>query len=135
MLLAVAGGATVSGGSLVLGGNGAHASLPGGQIAVNTYSSLTLELWLTSSTANTEFTMAAALGRSYNAGAGEPDWAGYQYVMVQPTRGDDVARVATQQIRQKPRAHDIDLGREINKALVGRALSVGDSNLPNACSA
>ena len=88
------GGATVSGGALVLGGNGAHASLPGGQIAVNTYSSLTLELWLTSSAANTSFTMAAALGRGYDAGAGEPDWAGYQYIMVQPTRDDDVARTA-----------------------------------------
>ena len=39
-------------------------------------------------------TMAAVLGRTYNASAGEPDWAGYQYIMVQPTRDDDVARVA-----------------------------------------
>jgi hypothetical protein len=91
---ALASGATVSGGSLVLGGAGAHASLPGGQIQINTYNALTLELWLTSSAQNTSFTMAAVLGRTYNEGAGEPNWAGYQYIMVQPTRDDDVARVA-----------------------------------------
>jgi len=88
------GGATVSGGALNLGGGGAHASLPGGVIQINTYDALTLELWLTSSPLNTSFTMAAVLGRTYNASAGEPDWAGYQYIMVQPTRDDDVARVA-----------------------------------------
>src|SRR5690606_22024123 len=88
------GGATVSGGALSLGGSGAHASLPGGSIQINTYDALTLELWLTSAPENTSFTMAAALGRSYNASAGEPDWAGYQYIMVQPTRDDDFLRVA-----------------------------------------
>jgi len=62
-------------------------SLPGPTIAINTFSEATLELWLTSAPANTSYTMAAVLGRTYDPGLGEPDWAGYQYLMVQPTRG------------------------------------------------
>lgn len=88
-------GATVSGGELILGGGAQHASLPGPTIGINGYSAATLELWLTSSTVNTNFTMAAVLGRTYDAGLGEPDWAGYQYIMVQPTRGSGPAASRT----------------------------------------
>ncbi|MBX3435117.1 MAG: PEP-CTERM sorting domain-containing protein [Pirellulales bacterium] len=81
------GGASIAGGQAVLGGGGQHVDLPGPTIAINTYSEATLELWLTSDPANTNYTMAAVLGRTYDPGLGEPDWAGYQYIMVQPTRG------------------------------------------------
>jgi len=80
-------GATIVDGQAVLTGGTQHVELPGPTIAINTYSAATLELWLTSSSVNTNYTMAAALGRTYDAGLGEPDWAGYQYIMVQPTRG------------------------------------------------
>ena len=84
-------GAAISGGQAVLAGGTQHVQLPGPTIAINTFSAATLEMWLTSSTANTNFTMAAVLGRTYDAGLGEPDWAGYQYIMVQPTRGSGPA--------------------------------------------
>jgi hypothetical protein len=81
------GGATGSGGQAVLGGGTQHVNLPGPTIAINTYTAATLEIWLTSAAANTNYTMAAVLGRTYDVSLGEPDWAGYQYVMIQPTRG------------------------------------------------
>lgn len=101
-------GATVSGGQLNLGGNGAYASLPGGAISVNTYSALTFEMWLTSSSLNTSYTMAAVFGRSFT-GSDDPlsvsnggpfndgdTWRGVQYIMIQPTRagGPTASRVA-----------------------------------------
>lgn len=85
------GGASVSGGTAVLAGGSQHVDLPGPTIGINSYTAATLEMWLTSSPSNTNFTMAAALGRTYDPGLGEPDWAGYQYVMVQPTRGSGPA--------------------------------------------
>ncbi|MCA9234640.1 MAG: PEP-CTERM sorting domain-containing protein [Planctomycetales bacterium] len=106
------GGATVSGGELVLPGGltnvtvssadnvGPYASLDAGAIAVNTYSALTLELWLKSAPANTSpdalFTMAAVLGRhtTYTADpvvGNEAPWSGHQYIMLQPTRNNNPA--------------------------------------------
>jgi hypothetical protein len=83
------GGAAISGGSLNLtAATQSYVDLNGPAIAINGYTTgFSLELWLKSNTANTGYTMAAVLGRSYDAGAGEPDWAGYQYIMIQPTRG------------------------------------------------
>lgn len=80
-------GATIAGGQAVLGGGSQHVDLPGPTIGINTYSEATLEIWLTSAAVNTNYTMAAVLGRTYDAGLGEPNWAGYQYIMIQPTRG------------------------------------------------
>ncbi len=92
------GNASVSGGQLILDG-ASILNLPGPDIAINTYSALTMELWLTSSAVNTSFTMAAAFGRTFS-GAGDPlsasnggpfadgdTWRGVQYLMIQPTRG------------------------------------------------
>jgi len=94
-------GATTSLGRAVLAGGTEHVDLPGPTIAINTYSALTLEMWLTSSTANTGYTMAAVLGRTYDVNLGEPDWAGYQYVMIQPTRaaGPNASRAAITAVR------------------------------------
>jgi len=90
-------GATVSGGAVNLNGSGQYVNLNGPAIGVNTYSALTLELWLNSSSANTGYTMAAMLGRSFNVnidgasnGGPFPDgdtWRGIAYIMIQPTRG------------------------------------------------
>lgn len=102
------GNATVSGGQLVLDGTSTtYLDLPGPTIGINTYSALTLELWLNSSSANTNnFTMAAAFGRTFS-GASDPlsqsnggpfadsdTWRGVQYIMMQPTRGDGHSRAA-----------------------------------------
>lgn len=99
-------GATISGGQAILDGTSAYVDLPGPTIGINTYSALTLELWLTSSSANTGFTMGAALGRTFT-GADDPlsqsnggpfadgdTWRGVQYLMLQPTRGDGYSRAA-----------------------------------------
>ena len=100
-------GATVSGGQLVLPtGMDAYASLPGPTIGINAYTAATFEIWFTSSSANTSYTMAMMLGRSFDVnidgtsnGGPFPDgdtWRGIAYVMIQPTRnaGPAAGRVA-----------------------------------------
>ena len=55
------GGATAATGQLILGGGTQHASLPGPTIAINTFTELTVETWLTTSVSNTGFTMSSVL--------------------------------------------------------------------------
>lgn len=91
-------GARVYAGQLALGeiGGGAtmqHVVLPADQIAINTYSALTLEMWLSPNGPpdNEGFTMAAAFGRHGDAAidteAGDSVDFGQNYIMIQPTRG------------------------------------------------
>lgn len=86
------GGATAATGQLILGGGTQHASLPGPTIAINTYTELTVETWLTASVANTGFTMSSVFGRTFEGT--ENNWEGFQYLMIQPSRNDNMARVA-----------------------------------------
>ena len=86
------GGATAATGQLILGGGTQHGSLPGPDIAINTYTELTVETWLTASVTNTGFTMAAVFGRTFEGA--ENNWEGFQYLMIQPSRNDGNARVA-----------------------------------------
>jgi len=81
------GGATISGGQLLLDGLTAYVSLPGPQIAINTYSAFTLELWSTQSTVDQGYSMTAALGGTWDNG-----WAGKKYVAITTSRGDQVSR-------------------------------------------
>jgi hypothetical protein len=85
-------GATAATGQLILGGGTQHASLPGPTIAINTYTELTVETWLTASVANTGFTMSSVFGRTFEGT--ENNWEGFQYLMIQPSRNDGNARVA-----------------------------------------
>lgn len=101
------GDAVVSEGQVLLDGSSTtYVDLPGPAIAINTYPAITLELWLTSSPANMNYTMAAVFGRTF-AGASDPlsqanggpfangdTWRGVHYLMLQPTRGDGHGRVA-----------------------------------------
>jgi len=88
------GDATVTGGSLVLDGDGDWMSMPGEVIAMNTYSEVTIETWFTSvAGGNTGFHMLAAFGEE---GTGAADWAGYKYLFITPARGDNVSRAAIQ---------------------------------------
>lgn len=81
-------GALVVAGQLTLSGSGQFANLPAATIGINAYSAVTLELWLNAAPAsNNQFTMAAAFGRHGDVGAGEDANLGYDYIMVQPTRG------------------------------------------------
>jgi hypothetical protein len=86
------GGATAATGQLILGGGTQHASLPGPTIAINTFTELTVETWLTASVANTGFTMSSVFGRTFEGT--ENNWEGFQYLMIQPSRNDNMARVA-----------------------------------------
>jgi len=81
------GAATISGGQVLLDGKTAYASLPGPQIAINTYSAFTLELWSTQSTVDQGYSMTAALGGTWDNG-----WAGKKYVAITTSRGDQVSR-------------------------------------------
>jgi hypothetical protein len=82
------GGAVVVAGQLALSGSGQYANLPAATIGINAYTKTTLEMWLNAAPAsNDQFTMAAAFGRHGDAGAGEDANLGYDYIMVQPTRG------------------------------------------------
>lgn len=81
-------GAVIVAGQLTLSGSGQFANLPAATIGVNAYTKTTLELWVNAAPAsNNQFTMAAAFGRHGDAGAGEDANLGYDYIMVQPTRG------------------------------------------------
>ncbi len=72
---------------LILNGTGAYGVLPGLDIAINTYTETSLELWFTQ-TGNTDaFTAAAMLGRTSTGENGETSGLGYDYLMMQPTRG------------------------------------------------
>jgi hypothetical protein len=78
------GGATVSGGALQFNGVSAFADLPAGAIAINSYSSVTVEMWL-SVPANTTggFASAFAFGRTdFSTGLGE------QYLVFTPVYGN-----------------------------------------------
>lgn len=81
-------GAVIVAGQLTLSGSGQFANLPAAAIGINAYTKTTLELWVNAAPAsNNQFTMAAAFGRHGDAGAGEDANLGYDYIMVQPTRG------------------------------------------------
>jgi hypothetical protein len=82
------GGATIVDGQVQFDGTDDYVNLPGSTIQVNTYSALTVELWLTSSSSNAgKFTMAAVFGRHGQDGDPNTGW-GYQYLDMQPTRAD-----------------------------------------------
>jgi hypothetical protein len=82
------GGAQIVAGQLALGGTGQYANLPAAAIGINAYSQVTLEAWLNAGAgSNNQFTMGAAFGRHGDAGAGEDANLGYDYIMMQPTRG------------------------------------------------
>lgn len=67
---------------LALNGGDQYGDLPGSTIGINTYSELTIEMWLTVSPANTNiFTAATAFGTTLASGNGS------NYIMMQPTRG------------------------------------------------
>lgn len=81
-------GAVIVAGQLTLSGSGQFANLPAATIGINAYTKTTLEMWLNAAPgSNDQFTMAAAFGRHGDAGAGEDANLGYDYIMVQPTRG------------------------------------------------
>ncbi len=72
---------------LVLDGLTAYGDLPAADIAINTYTALSLEMWLTVAPSNENtFTAASMLGRIGDEGAGEGAGFGYDFVMLQPTR-------------------------------------------------
>lgn len=71
---------------LILNGTGAYAALPGPDIAINTYTQTSLELWFTQSGNTNQFTAAAMLGRTSTGQDGETSGLGYDYLMLQPTR-------------------------------------------------
>ncbi len=82
-------GATVntSDSRLVLDGSTGYGNLPATDIAINTYTALSLEMWLTAAPSNENtFTMASVFGRIGDEGAGEGAGFGYDFVMLQPTR-------------------------------------------------
>lgn len=81
-------GATVSGGQLQVNGTGAFANLPGGTIAINTYSAITLEMWSTQPAINQGFSMTASFGGTWGNGFGQ------NYLNIATTRGDNVSRGA-----------------------------------------
>lgn len=84
----IQGGAIIAAGQLNLGGAGQYVDLPAATIGINAYTTATLEMWLNAAPAsNNQFTMAAAFGRHGDAGADEDANLGYDYIMVQPTRG------------------------------------------------
>lgn len=72
---------------LILNGTGAYGALPGPDIAINTYTATTLELWFTQTGNVNVFTAAAMLGRTSTGANGESSGLGYDYLMLQPTRG------------------------------------------------
>jgi hypothetical protein len=91
-------GARVYAGQLALGETAGsatmqHVVLPAADIAINTYSELTFEIWLSPNGApdNEGFTMAAAFGRHgdpvIDIDAGDSADFGHNYIMIQPTRG------------------------------------------------
>jgi hypothetical protein len=71
---------------LILNGTGAYGALPGPDIAINTYTATTLELWFTQTGNVNVFTAAAMLGRTSTGANGESSGLGYDYLMLQPTR-------------------------------------------------
>lgn len=72
---------------LELNGVASFANLPAGDIAINTYSEVTLELWMSQTGNVNQFTFAAGFGRTSDGSNGESANLGYDYLMVQPTRG------------------------------------------------
>ncbi len=78
----LADGATVAGGQLVLAGGGQYVDLPAATIAINTYSAVTLEAWVTIDPVTPNWSMISAFG--LNDGSG----TGYDYLVFQAKRGD-----------------------------------------------
>jgi hypothetical protein len=72
---------------MILNGTGAYGALPGPSIAINTYAQTSLELWFTQTGNVNAFTAAAMLGRTSTGANGEQNTLGYDYLMMQPTRG------------------------------------------------
>jgi hypothetical protein len=82
------GNATISGGQLRLpggaAGSGHYVGFSGSAMAINTYSTLTLELWATQPTNNQGFTWTVAFGDTWtNNGTGR------NYLNLSLSRGDD----------------------------------------------
>ncbi len=76
------GGATVSGGQLVLASGGQYVDLPSATIAINTYTEVTLEAWVTVGASTPNWSMVASFG--LNDGSG----TGYDYLLLQGKRGN-----------------------------------------------
>ncbi len=91
-------GAAVANGRVTLDGTDDFVSLDSATIGINTYTSLSLEAWISSSPSNlNRWTMVAALGQTNTDGTlGTCFNCGYNYLMMQPTRapGGEGSRVA-----------------------------------------
>lgn len=75
-------------GALVLNGVNQFGNLPGPDIAINTYGEVTLELWMNQTGNDNQFTFAAGFGRTADGTVtGEGAGLGFDYLMLQPTRG------------------------------------------------
>ncbi|TWT92904.1 hypothetical protein Pla108_40440 [Botrimarina colliarenosi] len=72
---------------LILDGTAGYVALPGPDIAINTYGEVSLELWLVPGAGNVGFTAAAHLGRTSDGSNEEQANLGYDYLMIQPSRG------------------------------------------------
>ncbi|TWT75658.1 hypothetical protein Pla123a_31680 [Posidoniimonas polymericola] len=72
---------------LVLDGVSGYGALPGPDIAVNTYSAISLESWFVQNGNTNQFTFLAGFGRTSEGLNGESANLGYDYLMLQPTRG------------------------------------------------
>jgi len=104
-------GAAILKGQLVCDGVDDYVELPAAEIAVNTYSAITLELWATQPTFNQGFSMTAAFGGRYSSGYGR------DYLMLCTSRGDDVSRaaIANTASSSNPWAYEVGVnGPELN---------------------
>lgn len=82
------GAAEVANGALIISGQGQWVTLPGSEIALNSFSGVTLEILYTpEENANTGFTMLAYFGRTVGG-------VGADYFFISTARGDDVSRAA-----------------------------------------
>ena len=81
------GDAMVTGGLLVVDGDGDWMEIPGDVVAINTYSELTLELQVTQSVDN-PFSMTASFGGTWDNGFGK------DYIFIATGRGDQMNRGA-----------------------------------------
>lgn len=129
----VIGGGTVatSEGRLVLDGIDDYVSLPGATIAVNTYTQLSLEMWLTVSPSRTnQFTMAVGFGRTADGTiTGETASQGYDYIMLQPTRGPggEGSRAAITPTNFATEAGVTQLGPDLSDGLLHHIVATMDS--------
>ena len=82
------GGASISGGSLVISAQGQWMQMPADSIAINTYKEISLEAWYTpAKNSNPNFTMLAFFGNTQNS-------LGVNYYFMTAARVDSISRSA-----------------------------------------